>query len=226
MGRPAIENKSPFAHEVLYLVDEEFRPLVVPVIKGTFSIARGACHRAEEQLPVNPIGECRGEDSTTSSYKYEPEVAFFKPATDVVLVGQAYAPRRGTVEMEVGLHVGPLHKVMRVFGERAWIRAAGSAAFSPPFPFETMPLLDERAFGGADRRHPDPNRHAVEPRNPVGTGFRLAFEDGLRLPNIEDPASLIRRERRFGPTITVASKSNSTGTVKGGATRTARAGCA
>ncbi|WP_281255421.1 DUF2169 domain-containing protein [Cystobacter ferrugineus] len=28
-----------------------------------------------------------------SSYKYEPEGAFIKPATDVALIGHAYAPR-------------------------------------------------------------------------------------------------------------------------------------
>ena len=41
MGHPAIENNSPFAFEVLFLVDEELRPLVVPVIKGTFDIVSG-----------------------------------------------------------------------------------------------------------------------------------------------------------------------------------------
>jgi len=192
MGHPAIENKSPFAFEALYLVDEEFRPLVVAVIKGTFTVARGACHRAEKQLPVNVSGECWGEDPGASSCKYEPEVAFFKPATDVVLIGHAYAPSRGTAEVQVSLRVGPLQKALRVFGERAWIRAGGSPIASRPLAFDRMPLVYERAFGGWDRRDPDPNRHAREPRNPVGTGFRLAFEDGLRLPNIEDPAALIR----------------------------------
>jgi len=30
MGHPPIDNRSPFAFEVFFLVDEEFRPLVVP----------------------------------------------------------------------------------------------------------------------------------------------------------------------------------------------------
>jgi len=144
MGHPAIDNKSPFAHEVLYLVDEESRPLVVTVVKGTFSIARGACYRAEKQLPVNLSGAHWGEDPETSSYKYEPECAFFKPATDVVLVVYAYAPRRGIGEMQVALTVGPMQKGLHIFGERAWIRAGGSPIASRPVAFEKMPLVYER----------------------------------------------------------------------------------
>jgi hypothetical protein len=192
MGHPAIENKTPFAFEVLFLVDEEFRPLVVPVIKGTFEIRDARCHLAEKQLPVNVSGEHWGEDPETSSYKYEPEVAFFKPATDVVLVGQAYAPGGRAMEMDVTLAVGPLRKALKVFGERQWFAVAGGAAMSRPVPFATMPLVYERAFGGWDTRHPDPARHACELRNPAGVGFSLSYLDGLRLPNIEDPRALIR----------------------------------
>jgi hypothetical protein len=193
MGHPAIENNSPFAFEVLFLVDEELRPLVVPVIKGTFDIVSGQCRRAEKQLPVNVSGESWGEDPETSSYRYEPEVAFFKPATDVVLVGQAHAPRRGTTEMDVRLTVGPLHKHLRVFGDRMWLRAAGTVVTSPPVAFEAMPLVYERAFGGWDRQHADPRHHACDARNTVGTGWGLSLaEEGLRLPNLEDPKRLLQ----------------------------------
>jgi hypothetical protein len=64
------------------------------------------------------------------------------------------------------------------------------AFMSPPEPFETIPLIYERAFGGWDRSNPDPKKHTFEPRNPVGTGLRGKhgkFEEGIRLPNLEDP---------------------------------------
>src|SRR5205823_8308607 len=109
-------------------VDEELRPLVVPVVKATFDIGRdGRCARAEEQLPLNVGGEPWG-DPETSSYKYEPEVAFMKPATDVVLVGHAYAPRAGTTELRVAFRAGPLTKEAVVFGDRTWYRFAGSVS--------------------------------------------------------------------------------------------------
>ena len=38
MGHPVIENQTPFAFEPVFLVDEDGRPLLVPVLKATFSI--------------------------------------------------------------------------------------------------------------------------------------------------------------------------------------------
>jgi hypothetical protein len=192
MGHPSIENRTPFAFEVLFLVDEELRPLVVPVVKGTFQVQSGACRLAEKQLPINVSGECWGDDPAASSYKYEPEVAFFKPATDVVFVGHAHAPGGRATEMDVRLTAGPLRKELRVFGEREWVRVPGGAAFSRPAPFEKLPLVYERAFGGWDRRDPDKAKHACEPRNPVGAGFRTSWDERVRLPNIEDPRALVR----------------------------------
>jgi hypothetical protein len=60
-----------------------------------------------------------------------------------------------------------------------------------PIPFERIPLVWERAFGGWDRSSPDERKHVCEHRNPVGLGFRASgapFEEGLRCPNVEDPA--------------------------------------
>ena len=198
MGHASIENRTPFAFEALHLCDEEMRPLLVPLVKGTFAIGKdGRCLPAEPQVPVNLAGEFWGDDPERSSYKYEPESAFMKPATDVVLIGHAHAPRRDTTEMRVGVLVktqaGVLEKEAAVFGDRVWYRAAGIASPTKPLPFETIPLVYERAYGGWDRGHADPARHACEPRNPVGTGFRGpgGFEEGLRLPNVEDPRALI-----------------------------------
>jgi hypothetical protein len=195
MSHPEVLNKTPFAFEALYLVDEEFRPLIVPVVKATFSIGRdGRCVRAEEQIPLNVGGEYWGKDPETSSFKYEPEVAFAKPATDVVLIGHAYAGRSGTKELRISLNVGPISKDVNVFGDRIWSKSLGMVSMTNPLPFEKIPLIYERAFGGWDRSQPDPTKHTYEPRNPVGTGFVGAggFEKELRLPNIEDPRTPIR----------------------------------
>ena len=190
MSHAIVENHSPFAFEPLYLVDEELRPLIVPIVKATFTIGKdGRLARAEEQVQLNTGGEYWGKNPETSSFKYEPEVAFTKPATDVVLIGHAYAPNRGTTEMRVSLSVGPVTKEAVVFGDRLGSKTAGFFTTTRPAPFERIPLIYERAFGGWDRSHADPAKHTYEPRNPVGTGFTSpdAAVKELRLPNIEDP---------------------------------------
>ena len=71
-------------------------------------------------------------------------------------------------------------------------------------PFEKIPLIYERAFGGWDRSHPDPSKHGFEPRNPLGTGFRSKhgkFEDGIRLPNVENPREPVREYGQMVPPV-------------------------
>jgi hypothetical protein len=195
MGHAKVENQTPFVFENLFLVDEEFRPLLVSLVKATLTIVpQGVCVRAEQQVPVNKGGELWSEEPEKSSYRYEPEVAFFKPATDIVLNGHAYATRRDTREMVVGMRIGQLTKEALVVGERQWLKVMGSVSMSGAAPFEKLPLIYERAFGGWDRDHPDPRKHAYEARNPVGRGFRAAggFVEGIRLPNVEDPRARIK----------------------------------
>jgi len=195
MGHPNIENRTPFAFEPLFLVDEEFRPLVVPVVKATLSIKRsGHCLLAEQQVPLTLSGELWGEDPEKSSYKYEPEVAFTKTATDVVMNGHAYAPGPDTREMTVALRLGPVGSEILVTGDRIWFKAMGFVSISNAAPFEKIPLIYERAFGGWDRDHADPRKHSYEARNPVGTGYRGqgGYIENIRLPNLEDPRSRIK----------------------------------
>jgi hypothetical protein len=190
MGHPALENNTPYQVEPLILADEEGRPIVVVVAKGTFDVAHGrTLVLAAEQEKVCLTGTFNGEPGK-SSPRLEPETAFAKPATDVVLLGTARAPRQGTTEMDVELSVGRLRKTVHVTGDRVWFRSLGTATASRPVPFERIALSYENAFGGWDRSHEDLGRHAFEPRNPCGTGFRARtgrWEEGVRLPNLEDP---------------------------------------
>jgi hypothetical protein len=190
MGHAEIVNTTPFAFEASIAADEGGCPLLVPIIKASYAIERdGSLAVAQKQMPVTFAGQLYGKPGT-SSYKYEPECAFMKPATDVALIGAAHAPAAGATEVYVSLRAGALEKTVRVAGDRFWTRSLGMVAATPAEPFETIPLIWERAFGGWDRSHPDQEKHTYEPRNPVGTGFRSKknrFEDGVRLPNIEDP---------------------------------------
>ena len=90
MGHPNIDNKLGFAFAPVFVADQEARPLLVVVVKATFQIeGSGKLKLAEEQVPVNLAGQYWG-DPDCSSYKYEPEGAMYKPATDVALIGHAY----------------------------------------------------------------------------------------------------------------------------------------
>jgi hypothetical protein len=195
MGHPLIDNLTPYAFEAAYSADEGGRPLFVPIVKGTYQLAEdGSVGLASSQKPVSLTGELYGKPGE-SSYKFEPEYAFFKPATDVVLIGYAHARNGGATETRVRLRAGALDRTVRVTGDRYWFRSMGVIMATPPESFEKIPLVYERAFGGWDRSHPDPEWHACEPRNPVGTGYRSKhgrFEDGLRLPNLEDPSCPLR----------------------------------
>src|SRR5262249_28789207 len=110
-------------------------------------------------------------------------------------------PERGRVDViDVALKVGWLEKIVRVFGDRVWTRTLGLYSISTPRPFDRMPLVWERAFGGVDRSAENPADHVAEPRNPVGRGlFRHVggepppSMDGAPLPNLEDPTSLVER---------------------------------
>jgi hypothetical protein len=204
MGHANVDNGTPFTFEAVYLADEEARPLLVTVIRATYEITGRRLSLAEKQAPVPMAGELWGEDPATSSYRYEPEAAFIKLATDVVLIGHAYAPRVSAAEVSVGFQVGPVSRTAQVTGDRVWVRSAGGAVATSPRPFEKIPLTWERAFGGWDRTAGTPDRPCFEPRNPVGTGFRArggSFEEGIRLPNVEDPAQPLRAWGQVVPPV-------------------------
>jgi hypothetical protein len=197
---PKIDNRTPFAFEPVFLADEEGRPLLVPIVKATYDIGRSGLVAAAKQVPVNFTGEFWGEPGE-SSYRYEPETAFIKLTTDVVLIGHAHAPQGRATEVDVTLRVGSLQKTVRVFGDRIWKSSIGGASMTRPEPFARVPLTYERAFGGWDRSHPEPAKHAFEPRNPVGVGYctKHGVVDKLRLPNLEDPKHLIKKPHDTPP---------------------------
>jgi hypothetical protein len=194
MGHPQIDNHTPFAFEPVFIADEEMRPIVVTLIKATYRFElNGVLSLADEQLEVKLGGE-PWSDAPVSSYKYEPETAMCKLATDVVLIGHAHPPGNGATQMDVGIKVGPVQKVAKVFGDRFWVWTREGAVMSRPAPLTGVALTWENAFGGHDQSRSTNERTALEQRNPVGTGFGspLAREgDRLRLPNVEDPNQLI-----------------------------------
>lgn len=186
-----LTNRTPLPGSLIVLPDRHGIDTVYMVAKGTFTLGP-APRLAEAQAPVALLDEYHGEPAA-SSVRVPSDVSLEKPGTDVVLVGSACAPGdRPTWQMDVSLTVGPAAGTVRVFGDRAWDAGATGASIAWVSPFVRMPLVWERAFGGADET---PKGPVTEQRNPVGRGFRAPDGAkplaGLPLPNVEDPSDLI-----------------------------------
>ncbi|MFO0547879.1 MAG: DUF2169 domain-containing protein [Polyangiaceae bacterium] len=106
---------------------------------------------------------------------------------------QARAPRTRSqrVTLRFGAHA-PV--VLDISGDRTWQRRGDDLVVSETWPFETVALSAERAFGGsvvmpAGERDGalHPSYTIVEQRNPFGIGLVVDVTrgDGVRLPNVE-----------------------------------------
>lgn len=92
-----------------------------------------------------------------------------KPGTDVALVGTAAPPPRasGRTHAYAWLSMGPVRKVINIFGPRVYTRTWRGVGPSEPAPLvEPVPLRYDLAYGGKD-----PVTGAHEPHNPLGIGF-------------------------------------------------------
>ena len=174
------------------------------IIKGTFTIPTGGgvARPAAEQLPIFTADEPYDPEQPGGVLKFESDLVPFKPRTDVVLVGHAYAPHgRAAKVVDVEIEVGAIRKKLRVFGDRAWSFPSEQQDAIPyivgPADFVKMPLTYDRAFGGIDKAAGIVgNRKPWCERNYLGKGFcgarTVASINGTPLPNIEDPDDLIR----------------------------------
>lgn len=185
----ALLNYTPFAAADFALLDPRGRQYVVIVVKASFIAAPGQPLRlAEPQMPVLAADRHYG-DPASSSVRYEADFALEKPAVDILVNGSAHAPDgRPAQTVRVGVMVGGWRKALVVHGDRFWRQGIGGAVPSAPQPFVTLPLVYERAFGGTQGQ-------ALDPRNPVGLGFRGARSRdpavASEIANIEYPAAPI-----------------------------------
>jgi hypothetical protein len=170
------------------------------LLKRSYRIVPGgSCVRAVEDALLVP-GDVHWGDPMNSTVRHESDFVPYKLASDVVVLGQAYAPGGRPVPMlHTSVTVGTHHKEVLVFGDRRAIHRPGrDPAFTDPEPFTTMPLRYERAYGGIDVRS-NPAMQSAYGRNHLGVGWVVANTreavEGLVLPNLEDPADLLTGER-------------------------------
>ena len=169
-------------------------PILSVLAKKSYTIAPGAVTECDEYVPLVENDVFAEPDNPLySDVVAENDHIPFKPFTDVVVTGKAYAPRgKRAYHLDVGIAVGQLKKTIRVFGERTVeSRALRGLQITAPQPFTEMTLGYRRAYGGIARDKKG-TLMTFYP-NPIGTGFALkgGFEEAsqLRVPNIEDPAA-------------------------------------
>lgn len=172
------------------------------IVKRSYRIhSDGTSRRCEKDKPLRLIDHYyENGDPQWSTVEFENEVAPFKAASDVVIIGKAYASKgRPTQEMAVGVKIGTHKKILRIVGDRQchW-RPDASPSFSEPELFLEMEIRYERAYGGRDEIS-DPNLPFYYPRNDLGKGVALYnlknVIQNLALPNIEDPEDLLTPDR-------------------------------
>ena len=189
-------------YQVVPSKDEKGAYIFSVIVKRTYRIIpKSPLQRLETARPFVEVEEYWEDgDPTWSTVKLENELAPYKLATDVVVIGKVYSPDRQPVsQMDASVKVGRFKKTLRIFGDRHCIyRPDQSPIFSDPIPFTEMDIRYDRAYGGKDDKSL-PGIEFYYPRNHMGTGIAIKnFKeviDGLLLPNLEDPDDLLTPER-------------------------------
>lgn len=174
----ALGNQTPYAAGRSWTRDKDGVHLWLVAVKATFDIApTGKLTLSDEQPPPLLAPEYRG-DPATSSLRLDADLLAFKPTTDVLLDACAHAPQgQATPTVPVTLRIGAIEKTLMVHGTRVYYNGAFGLTTSKPRPFVSRPVHYEWAFGGTDASHPDPGRHRIDARNPVGKGLALNPSD-------------------------------------------------
>jgi hypothetical protein len=200
MDKEGSNNK--YVYELLPGQDPHGRHILSVIAKRTYRIEKDKiCQASNQQLPLFVSDEFFDDGNpATTSPKFESDFIPYKPLTDVVLIGNAYAPNNKQVRvLEVCLSIGKHSKKVLVIGNRTCrYRTIGGISFSDPDPFSSMQLRYENAYGGVDALSQKGNP-LVYPRNPIGKGFVIKYcresIDGLQLPNLEDPNDILSPDR-------------------------------
>lgn len=203
-----LNNHTPFKASLGLFPNEEGVDCAYGAVKATFQMRAEGTALAKEQITLAAVDEFWGDPKNTS-LKCAGELGLAKPGTDILLRGHAYAPNGSATMADVGLQVGGLQKIVRVFGNRFWEKGLLGLRMSKPEPFQKIPLKYELAFGGTDPQPENENKIECEPRNPVGRGLvpkhSRAPGNCIPLPNLENPDEPIKSPKDrpapacFGP---------------------------
>ena len=148
------------------------------IIKGTFDLKPDqTATLSEEQLSPTGCELYDEDDEGDGSCRYDSDFAFFKPNTDLLLVGNCHIPDgKLATSCRVSFQVGKHKKSLAVIGNRYWQGLLTTR--TDPEPFSVMPIKYENSFGGRDYKI-----------NPLGKGVGKNQQENKEtswvLPNIE-----------------------------------------
>lgn len=193
MGQPPVDNQTDFIVHPQVLVDRDGEKLVA-VVKATWELPPGATQlelAPEKRMrAIRPIDVPWGMPGETTSM-LPSDLFLRRPGTDVIVVARAYSSGgKPRPHFDVSARVGPVQKMLRVFGLRVW--QGGGMGMSQPRPITELDLRFEYAWGGIDMN--DDGDVKEEPRNPMGRGIALDTDSLTHrpAPQIEDPFNLIQ----------------------------------
>jgi hypothetical protein len=183
------------AHEMAVPVkDKTGRSVLAVIAKWTFAVdASGHVELDAEGREPDLADSYNGEDGATSSIRRPSQLFEHKPGTDLLLIGHAHPPLRGSASsVDVSLRMGPIAKTVRAHGLRVWQAGTfGGLVAGPSRPLrEPVPLIYELAWGGQDTTTDKP---MGEWRNTVGRGVARSYRTLVGQPaaQLEDPAKPI-----------------------------------
>jgi hypothetical protein len=178
-------NFTSFAALAVPLIDRDGNDVLVVVVKGTFVLDRaGTPKLADDPSPVRVADEPYDPESPRSSLRFPSDLGVAKVGTDVVVIGAAVSASRVRA-LDVVVKIGARLCPLRVHGVRVFFVGALGVTIGPAQPFERMPIVYERAYGGMSA-----DLSVVEARNPVGVGVASSASELVNqpAPQIEHPA--------------------------------------
>lgn len=145
-------------------------------------------------VPAEPEARWKPSEAPTKlgAVNLSGDLDYRRQGVALVVLGEAQTPNgKPMTEHEIAITCGSLQHRSRVIGDRVWEKSWTRLRISDPKPFTTMPITNDRAFGGVAKLPDVGMPHAV---NPVGRGFHAMADSvpGSTLPNLEDPAAPIK----------------------------------
>ena len=178
LGVVQMTSEGPFAVGSALWRDARGRLVCTLVAKATYELGPGICGPVSSPLPLQ-LEDRHREDDPGQSISSPSDMALFKAAAEVVVVGSAFAADdQPTSSLAARIAVGPVDKRVIAWAQR-WFRADASIEESPRL--TRFPLGYEHAAGGPETDNPvgvDPHRVDARGRRAIPRLLPLSYELG------------------------------------------------